>query len=62
MAEITREFADGKMIVKRDGEMVREVTPGQLQKRLDNIDQRITAINERKAKVTDWKAQAEASA
>ena len=62
MAEITREFAGGKMIVKRDGVEVRQVTPEQLQSRIDAIDTRITAMNERKVTVADWKTQAEASA
>jgi len=62
MAEITREFSGGKMIVKRDGNVVREVTPEQLQQRIDSIDKRIEKMNERKATVADWKAQAEASA
>lgn len=62
MAEVTREFVGGKMIVKRDGVEVRQVTPEQLQQRVDNIDQRITKMGERKTTIEGWKAQAEASA
>ncbi len=62
MAEITREFKDGNMVVSRDGEEVRTVTPEQLQERLDSIDGRIAKITERRTEVQDWKDQAEASA
>jgi hypothetical protein len=61
-AVITREFVDGKMIVKRDGVEVRQVTVEQLESRIANIGGRITMMTERKATVEDWKAQAEASA
>ena len=60
--EITREFTDGKMIVKRDGEVVREATAQDLQSQLDFVDQRIASIQERRAQVASWKEQAEASA
>ena len=61
-AVITREFVDGKMIVKRDGVEVRQVTVEQLDSRITNIGNRITQITARKTTVEDWKAQAEASA
>ncbi len=62
MAEVTREFKDGKMVVTSPKGAVREVSQEQLQKQIDNIGKRIEKQTARKADVQGWLDQAKASA
>ena len=61
MPEVTREFTGGKMVVTMPNGQTREVSQEQLQRRFDNMTQRIDAQTERKAAIQGWLDQAKAS-
>ena len=59
---IERVFENGKMIVKRDGNVVREVTVEQLERQVAAIDARAAQMKQRKAVIMSQIEQAKASA
>ena len=61
MVGVTREFADGKMIVKRGDNIVEEVSSIRLEARIAKIDADLARLVADKAELQEWKDGADAS-
>ena len=58
---VDREFADGKMILKRGDKVVEEKSIAYLQADIDGVVAQISRLEAQKEEIEGWKAQAEAS-